>query len=260
MKIIIAAFHDRDIANRAALYLQEQRGYRGEDITLLDRSSSPQAIDAHQKLRGMAIPEDKVDLYAEAARRGATVLVTSADDASASETAAELDRLGSLDLDAAGQRWRAAGWTGYDASAQPYTDEETLRERERLAREGLPVIEEEVRIGTREVPLESVRVRTIVTEHPVHEEVPLREERIEVHREAVNEPLPASTADSTFTEEEFQVTARGEEVVVGKEARVVERVHIDKEVDTRTETVEETERRRDVEVTRAKPDEATRRP
>ena len=36
--------------------------------------------------------------------------------------------------------------------------------------------------------------------------------------------------------------------MIGKEARVVERVHIGKEAETRTETVQGTERRRDVEV------------
>jgi hypothetical protein len=78
--------------------------------------------------------------------------------------------------------------------------------------------------------------------------VQLTEERIDVARERVDEPISPQAVDATLTEDEFVVTARGEEAVVGKEARVVERVHVGKTADTRTETVRETERRRDVEV------------
>lgn len=258
MKTIIAAFSDRDVAEQAALHLQEQRGYRREDVDLIDQSSSKK-IDLGGMLRGAGVPDDHVDLYAEAIRRGATVLVTTADDDAALQTATELDRFGSIDLDAAGQRWREAGWTSYDAAAPPYDERERALEREHLAR-GIPVIEEQVRVGTREVPRESVRVRTYVKERPVHETVQLREERIDVQRQAVDEPLPAGAAASTFTEDEVEVTARGEEVVVGKEARIVERVRVEKEAGTRTETVEDTERRREVEVERTDQPAAPRRP
>ena len=86
------------------------------------------------------------------------------------------------------------------------------------------------------------------TLRPVQEDVTLREERIDVRRERVDEPISPEAMDSTLTEDEFVVTAKGEEAVVGKEARVVERVHVGKTADTRTERIEETERRRDVEV------------
>ena len=76
----------------------------------------------------------------------------------------------------------------------------------------------------------------------------LHDENIDVQRERVDEPISARAADQAFTEGEFEVTARGEEAVVGKEARVVERVHVGKTDDTRTETIKETERRREVEV------------
>ena len=59
---------------------------------------------------------------------------------------------------------------------------------------------------------------------------------------------PIARIRLALTEDEFVVTARGEEAVVGKEARVVERVHVGKTADTRTEHIEETERRRDVDV------------
>ena len=74
--------------------------------------------------------------------------------------------------------------------------------------------------------------------------------------------MPAGAADSSFTEEEFVVTTTAEQPVVEKQARVVERVNIEKEAETHTEAIDETERRRDVEVERVvtdKPRQPTRR-
>jgi stress response protein YsnF len=165
-----------------------------------------------------SIPEDRSRRYAEVLGRGASVVVAHVDH-DANEIAQELDSLGSLDL-----------------------DEELKRDR------NLDVIEEDVSIGKREVDRGGIRVRTFVSEQPIEEDVELREERIDVQREPVDEPISPSAADAALTEEEFVVTAQGEEAVVSKEARVVERVHIGKEADTRTEKVQDTERRRDVEV------------
>ncbi len=51
-----------------------------------------------------------------------------------------------------------------------------------------------------------------------------------------------------FQEGTFEVRERDEEVVVDKQARVVEEVHIKKNVEQRTETVQDTVRRTDVDV------------
>jgi stress response protein YsnF len=246
MKTIIAAFADRASADRASAQIERVRG-----TTISAGESRPE--DLIRDLRARGVPHQQVELYAEAVRRGATLLIVQTDDEHAEELALELDRAGSLDLEATGARWRTTGWAGYDASALPYTETEAATEREQLLREGLPVVEEQVTVGKREVPREGVRVRTFVVERPVHETIELRDERINVTREPADEPLPAGAADSTFTEQQYEVTATGEEAVVGKQARVVERVRVDKEASTRTETIEDTERRREVEVEPAAP-------
>jgi hypothetical protein len=75
----------------------------------------------------------------------------------------------------------------------------------------------------------------------------LREEHVKVERHAVDQP--ASEADmAAFKEGEIELRETSEEAVVGKEARVVEEVVVGKEVSERTETVNETLRRTDVEV------------
>ncbi|HEU0033834.1 MAG TPA: YsnF/AvaK domain-containing protein [Kofleriaceae bacterium] len=202
-------------------------------------------------LSAAGVPEKRLDVYREVMRRGASLLVFEVPDDDAKDIARYLDSVGSLDLDAAEKRWRKSGWTRYDANAPAFAGNECIAERDYLARESnLDVVEEEVQVGKRAVPREQVRVRTVVTERPVREQVQLQEEHINVRREPVNEPISAEAADAMFTEDEFTVSATGEEAVVGKQARVVERVNVDKTAETRQEVIEETERRKDVQIER----------
>jgi stress response protein YsnF len=246
MKSIIAAFPDLGNAQNAMNELRST-GYETKKLELIEDPNESSRLN--DLLLDREVPRDRAELYCEVERRGAPVLICDAEDERASEIAAIFDRNGALDIEHAKERWSAQGWTGYSAEAEPLDEQQLATERDHM-RESLAVVEEEVRVGKREIPGESVRVRTFVTERPVHEEVTLREEHIEVNREPVNEPVPAGTADATFTEEEFVVTTTAEQPVVEKQARVVERVNIEKEAETHTETIDETERRRDVEVER----------
>jgi stress response protein YsnF len=110
----------------------------------------------------------------------------------------------------------------------------------------IPVVEEELKVGRREVERGGVRVERRVEERPVEEEVRLREERVNVERRPVDRPV--GDAEEAFREGSFEVTERAEEAVVSKEARVVEEVVVNKEVEERTETVRDTVRRTDVDV------------
>ena len=55
--------------------------------------------------------------------------------------------------------------------------------------ETIPVVEERLRVGKRDVGLGRVRVRSYVVEEPVSADVRLREERVEVERRPVDRPL-----------------------------------------------------------------------
>jgi uncharacterized protein (TIGR02271 family) len=111
----------------------------------------------------------------------------------------------------------------------------------------LDVVEERLRIGKREVDRGGVRVRRVVTETPVEEQVTLRDETIEVDRRVVDRAVDGSDTD-LFTEKTYEFSETDEEAVIAKEARVVEEVVVDKSVEERTETVRDTVRRTDVEV------------
>jgi len=111
----------------------------------------------------------------------------------------------------------------------------------------IPVVEEEIHVGKREVETGGVRVTANVEEVPVQEQVNLREEHVEVTRQPVNRP--ASESDfAAGNIGSVEIREHAEEAVVSKEARVVEEVQIHKEVAQRTETVQDTVRRTDVDV------------
>ena len=110
----------------------------------------------------------------------------------------------------------------------------------------IPIVEEELEVGKRQVQSGGAHIRTGVTETPVEQNVTLREEHVTVSRHAVNEPV--TDAAAAFKEQNFEMTETDEVPVVAKTARVVEEVVVGKTATERTETVHDTVRRTDVEV------------
>ena len=131
----------------------------------------------------------------------------------------------------------------------------------RSQEEVIPVYEEQLRVGKREVGRGTVRVRSYVVEQPVEEQVRLREERVDVERRPVDRPadIAAGTAEP-FRERTIEVAATAEEAVVGKEARVKEEVVVRKDAEERTATVSDTVRRTEVEVNDDRAAASTTRP
>jgi uncharacterized protein (TIGR02271 family) len=117
-----------------------------------------------------------------------------------------------------------------------------LREGEEV----IPVIEENLRVGKRDVSHGRVRVRSYVVETPVSEQVNLREERVSIDRRPVDRPL--GDAGGVFQDRTIEAEERAEEAVVSKEARVTEELVIRKDVTDRTETVSDKVRTTEVEV------------
>jgi uncharacterized protein (TIGR02271 family) len=121
----------------------------------------------------------------------------------------------------------------------------------------IPVVEEELRVGKREVPAGRVRISTHVIEEPVVEEISLRTEQISVERRPATQPIKEPD-EALFKERTIEVTATTEEPVVAKQARIVEEVVVRKEAQAHTETVHDTVRKTDVDVRSLPPFEASR--
>jgi uncharacterized protein (TIGR02271 family) len=135
---------------------------------------------------------------------------------------------------------------GTESTAGYGASERTRSTSER--NETIPVVEEQLNVGKREVEGGRVRVRSYVVEQPVQEQVNLRDESVNVERRPVDRPLTGADRDRAFQERTIEAEEKSEEAVVNKEARVKEELVVNKDVNQRTETVSDTVRRTEVDV------------
>lgn len=111
----------------------------------------------------------------------------------------------------------------------------------------IPVVQEQLKVGKREVQRGGVRIYSRVVETPVQENVTLREEHVHVERRPVDQMLDPDTT-AAFQEQTIEMREQGEEAVVQKTARVVEEVVVSKDVAQRQESINDTVRHTEVEV------------
>jgi uncharacterized protein (TIGR02271 family) len=196
----------------------------------------------------LGVPEADAALYHEGIRRGGALVSVQVPEDSVDVARRIMNQYGPVDLDSRRSYYESSGWKGYEVNAKPYTTAEIDTHRQNWTENAnkFEVVEEDVKIGKREVERGGVRIRTYVTETPVNEDIELREEHIYVDRHAVNRP--ATEADFATTNRTIEMTEHAEEAVIQKEARVVEEVVVDKATDTYTETVHDSVRRKDVEI------------
>ena len=114
--------------------------------------------------------------------------------------------------------------------------------------------EETLAVGKRVLNRGTTRIRRFVVETPVEEQIRLRDEKVTIERHPVTDGRAVSNAD--WTDKTIEMTESAEEAVVSKTARVTEEINLRKEATERTETVRDTVRREDVEITKV-PGEAT---
>jgi stress response protein YsnF len=184
--------------------------------------------------------------YSTAASDADAILTVQVDSEERAETAREIfDRHDAMDVDEHGTPGygTAAGVAGRTAATGSEVDTDTnLTDRATI-----PVVEENLKVGKREVERGGARIRSRIIDRPVEESVRLREEHVVVNRHPVDREI--TDADmKNFRPGEMELTERAEVPVVGKEARVVEEVEIGKNVTEREETVRDTVRATEVDV------------
>jgi uncharacterized protein (TIGR02271 family) len=255
-----------------------------EGTSSFDESSSGSHHDrVEHYLINNGVPRDDARAYAEGVRRGHALVAVRCDDDEVDRVVDILDGDDVLDLDEQQDTWRSEGWShqgsgvadlggtattsagmmggagATSGSALSGMTERTSMQDDRLHAQGsstaqgdevIPVVEEELHVGKREVGHGRVRIRSHVVERPVQEQVTLREERVAVERRPVEGTMHAGSVNDgdLFRERTIEMEERSEEAVVSKEARVVEEVVVRKEADQRTETISDTVRKTEVEV------------
>lgn len=206
-------------------------------------------------LTHVGVPHEDAAHYTEGVRRGGTLVAVKAQDEVAYRVAEILGNNGAVDIDERAAQFKNDGYvpapvTGLTSTATttPVVPVATSAVASTL-QEGavVPVIQEELTVGKKEVQGGGIRVYTHVTETPVQEQITLREEHVVVDRQPVNRAVSAADLDA-LKEQTISVTTKVEEAVVAKDARVVEEVTIGKQATDRTETISDTVRRTEVEV------------
>ena len=112
--------------------------------------------------------------------------------------------------------------------------------------EVVPVYEEQLRVGKRDVSHGRVRIRSYVVETPINEQVNLRNESVQVERRPVDRPVAAGEA--LFQDRIIEAEERAEEVIISKEARIKEELTLRKTSEDRTQDIHDTVRHTEVEV------------
>lgn len=252
--------HDAAMAARAELL---REGYSEHEVMLAHGNEGPavQFVNGDQmSYRGVAemfspdTHREHFDIYSEAVRRGSHVLSVNVDGQRQLEQAmAIMNRHGAADIEERVTHWKNEGWTGYDANAPRYDSDQAAQERARHAQSRptgdagrIPVVEEQLAVGKREVERGGVRIVKRMRETPVQESVDLRTEHVHVERR----PVDQAAGSDAFREQTIELRETAEEPVVEKTARVVEEVVVGKDVRERTEQIRDTVRRTEVEVER----------
>jgi stress response protein YsnF len=185
--------------------------------------------------------EDEADKYTRVAEKNGCVITVHAQSMEDAQRAADiLDGYGAIDVN------EKASEYGYTANSGT-TNKENMSLRSGNDSTSIPVVEENVQVGKREVERGGVRLKSRIVERPIEENLRLREENVTVERVPVDRE--ATDADlNNFPEQEIEIVEHAEVPVVSKEARVVEEVKLNKEVEHRDETVKETVRKTEVDV------------
>jgi uncharacterized protein (TIGR02271 family) len=267
-RTITAFFENRQDANEAIERLVKA-GVPRSNINFVEGAAGrstqrDQDMGFWETLKELFLPEEDRYTYAEGLRRGGYLVAVQATDALYERALDILDDEGTIDIDQRAASWRREGWTGYgpgaarstgtglgsSTSSSAATAAGSAATAGRTAQaereEVIPVTEEQLKVGKRDVSHGRVRVRSYVVEKPVQEQVNLRQEHVRVERRPVDRP--ATGAETQFQERTIQAEEKAEEAVVSKQPRVKEELVVKKDVGQRTETVSDKVRRTEVEV------------
>ena len=153
-----------------------------------------------------------------------------------------------VDISAAELSSMSAQLSSGSSAAPPASTPTAMRQGVRSgAEEVIPLAEEQIEVGKRSVDRGVTRVRRYVVERPVEQDITLRGQRVTIER---RRPIQTTgVAGEAFQERVVEVRETEEVPVVAKTAHVVEEVTIRKEETERTETVRDTVRLEEVEVT-----------
>jgi hypothetical protein len=146
-------------------------GVAASEVHILEQGSQSDQADGdapkHQgvwaHIKQMFMPDEDRTAYEGSLRRGGFVLSAAVDDDLADAAIDALESSKAVNLDERQTEWRAKGWTG---DSQP-TDLGSAREMNKevsTSDEVIPVVQEPLRVGKREVDRGGLRARSFIVE------------------------------------------------------------------------------------------------
>lgn len=271
---VVTAYYDTQAAAQKASVDLERAGIPKADIKIIAGQSAGASATTSDdtgfwaSLKDMFLPDDDRHAYAEGLRRGGYVLSVTAEDARYEHVLEILDADGSVDIAQRETTWRSEGWKGYEpgtaagvvagaagtqassvaprGAVAPVTAKSASETLATGQDETIPVYEERLQVGKRDVSHGRVRLRSYVVETPVNEQVSLRRESVQVDRRPVDRVVAAG--DAVFKERTIEVEERAEEAVIAKDVRVKEEVSLRKTAEDLVKNVTDTVRSTKVEI------------
>jgi uncharacterized protein (TIGR02271 family) len=234
-----------------------------ERVRIIDKNSMGSSGSGGNSLNGVHMTHDDRHAYHEGIRRGGFLLCAEVDgDEDAGEIIRILEESSSVDFDRRQESWQSEGWAPHSAGNSNATATGNMSGQQSAAgigsgrsgsvveEERIPIVEEELKVGKREVSRGGARVRSYIREVPVHEEVTLREEHVQVERRPVDQSAARSgLADADLLQERtIEMRETAEEAVVQKVANVREELVVSKTATEHTEQIDDTVRRTEVEL------------
>ncbi|HEX8625952.1 MAG TPA: YsnF/AvaK domain-containing protein [Allosphingosinicella sp.] len=231
-----------------------------ERVKIIDKDSGG---GGSASLGNLYLSNDDRHAYGEGLRRGGFLLCAEVESGEDHDRIIQLlEESAGVDLEERQQSWKKEGWQAYSgagtASAQAGTTGQASRATGNVVEEQrIPIVEEELRVGKREVTRGGARVRTYVRETPVEEQVTLREEHVSVERRPVQQQQGVQSTQNSeglLQDREIEMRETSEEAVVQKVANVREELVVRKTAEEHTEQVRDTVRHTEVEVEEGKGD------
>jgi uncharacterized protein (TIGR02271 family) len=228
---LVCLFHHEDHAQAAEQDLRKA-GISADSVTVIGGSRG--TIDDLDKseLASLGMPDRDYDHLKAGLRDGAVVVAVAA----AAEHAGKIESIFKKH------------------SAEKIDEAEAVKYAEPLSNsvDGessagiVPIMQEDLVVGKRTVDIGGVRLYRKIVEIPVEELVNLRQEHVRVDRLAVDRPI--TDQDLAFQPRTVELRETAEEVVIAKEARVMEEIVVSKDAVEHTETIHDTIRHTEVEV------------
>ena len=266
MKTIVGLYKTTSEANKVKSVLASQ-GFASEHITVIDQSADSYSTGSEGASAGDTTVGGKIkhffsslsgsdeqahSSYASGVSGGGALLAVTVPDEQAETTADLLYQNGASDIEG-GYGDSSYGSTGSTYGTGTGAEDVAVLQGNAATTSGvatgeqvIPVVAEDLLVGKRQVERGGVRIYSRVVSEPVSESISLHDERVVVDRRPVDRA--ATDADFVTGTGVLEVTATGEEAVVGKRSRVVEEVRVGKEATDHTEQIKDSVRHTEVEV------------